>query len=186
MISCGDSENFSNFTTFTTCKLTRKGKKIYEDKKGNTEYVFADSLYPLIVFTGNNSYQVLIEINDRPSKNYLKCLVINNGQLIRVDTLPTFFAKAKNLDADSLIEFAGILDYGVEWTDDKNQLLISYNPIIYYELTPKGLRLDSALTTTKNTAIYRQFHGYRYSERFTIEVSALGDRLMKEIARIEN
>jgi hypothetical protein len=185
-IRAGMVENFGNFSTYTLLSLSRKGKTIFIDTTNKTEYEFGDSLYPMVNTTGDNSFEVLVEVNDRPNKNYLKRFQIRNDKLIKLDTLPTFFGKAKNLDKDNKLEYAGLWDWGEEWEDKTNQRRTVYNPIIYYELTPVGLKLDTSLTIEKNRTIYGEFKGYHYSERSSIRVNELGDRFKNEIKRIEH
>lgn len=185
-ICFGDSENFGDFTTFTYIKLTRNEKNIFEDKTGKTEYEIRSSQFPIIISTLNNSFQLLAEVNDRPSKNYLKCFIFKDNELKKVEQFPTFLNKAKNLDGDSCLEFAGIWDNGEEWTSPENIPLSTYNPIIYYEVTHNGLKTDSALTISRNKYIYGQFHGYRYNEKLAFEVNKIRVKLKIEIERIEN
>lgn len=177
-----DSDNFAIYTLFI---LLRNDKTIYTDTTNKTEYEFGDTLYPMVHMTGGNSFEILVEVNDRPNKNYLKRFQIVNDRLIKVDTLPTFFCKAKNLDNDASLEYAAIWDYGEEWDDSMNQRLTVYNPIIYYELTPKGLQLDYSLTIEKNKMIYGKFKGYHYNEKLPTKVNDLGNKLTIEIKRIE-
>ncbi|MFZ4402226.1 MAG: hypothetical protein ACOYO1_19500 [Bacteroidales bacterium] len=184
-IKVGGSENIGHFSTYAPFILTRNGKIIYLDSTNKTEYEFGDTLYPMIHKLIDNSFEILAEINDRPNKNYLKRFLIKNDKLIKLDTLPTFFCKAKNLDNDTTLEYAAIWEFGEEWDDSTNQRLTVYNPIIYYELTQKGLQLDSSLTIERNKMIYGKFYGYNYNERIAIKVSDLGDKLSNEIERIK-
>jgi len=184
-IEVGSKEEFDKLTTYTLFILSRNDKPIFTDSS-LTEYEFGDTLYPIVHKTGKNSFEILAEVNNRPNKNYLKRFQIIEYRLTKIDTLPTFFGKAKNLDNDPKLEYAGIWDYGEEWDDSLNQRLTVYNPIIYYELGAKGLQLDTSLTIEKNQMIYGAFKGYQYNERSSIKISDLGDRLIIEIARIEN
>ena len=185
IIKVKGSEDFKNFTTYTQLILTRHNKIIYEDTTNKIEYEFGDSLYPIINKIGENAFEILTEVNDRPNKNYLKRFQIINDKLIKVDTLPTFFCTAKHLNNDSNLEYAGIWDYGEEWDDSTNQRLTVYNPIIYYKLTDTGLQLETTLTIEKNTLIYGEFKGYFYNGNTHIRVSDLGNKLDYEIDRIK-
>ena len=185
IIKVKGSEDFKNFTTYTQLILTRHNKIIYEDTTNKIEYEFGDSLYPIINKIGENAFEILTEVNDRPNKNYLKRFQIINDKLIKVDTLPTFFCTAKHLNNDSNLEYAGIWDYGEEWDDSTNQRLTVYNPIIYYKLTDTGLQLETTLTIEKNKMIYGKFMGYFYNENTPIRVSDLGNKLGNEIERIK-
>lgn len=176
-IKTGGNEN-------TLFILSRNEKIIYLDTTNKTEYEFGDSLYPMIHKTGDNSFEILAEVNYRPFKNYLKRFQIKNDILIKVDTLPTFFCEVKNLDNDATLEYAGIWYYSEMWDDSTNQRLTVYNPIIYYEITLEGLRLDTLLTIEKNKMIYGAFKGYYYNGKLPIKVSDLGDKFENEINRI--
>ena len=181
-VTVGQTEDFGNFTTYTFFELTRNNKIIYSDSS-LTEYEFGDKLYPIVMKTGENTYELLFEINDRPNKNYLKRFFLKNDTLCKEDKLPTFISEAKDLDNDGVKEYAGFWDYAQVWGENDN--LTAYNPIVYYELKNNGLQLDSILTIERNKAIYGQFNGFSFSEEKEQSTSSL-KLFSKELNKIEN
>jgi hypothetical protein len=167
-IKVGQKENFGKFETYTFFILTHKGKQLYLDSS-LTEYEFGDKLYPIVRKLDKETFEILVEVNDRPSKNYLKYFKVHRDKIVRTEKLPTFISKASNLDADENLEFAGFWEWGETWGD--NGSLTAYNPIIYYELRPNGITLDNTLTINKNKEIYGDFHGFKYNEKVEIQTS---------------
>ncbi|MCF1753391.1 hypothetical protein [Mariniradius sediminis] len=161
IVYLGQEEDFQKFKTYTFFKLTRNNTTIFIDSS-LTEYEFGNKLFPIIIKTGNNSFELLFEINDRPNKNYLKRLFIKDNKLVRQDKLPTFEGKPIDINQDGIKEYAGFWDYSQVWGDDNN--LTAYNPILYYSVTTKGLLLDSLLTRERNEMIYGKFYGFAFSE----------------------
>lgn len=179
-IKIGQKENFENFETYTLFILVHKNKQLYLDTS-LTEYEFGDKLYPMVRQLNNETFEIFVEVNDRPSKNYLKYLRVHQDKIVSIEKLPTFISKASNLDTDDHLEFAGFGDWGETWGD--NGSFTGYNPIIYYELKPSGITLDSNLTISKNTEIYGNFHGFKHNEKVEIKTSGTKKR-DKEIDRI--
>lgn len=169
-IKVGQKENFENFETYTLFILTHNNKQLYIDTS-NTEYEFGDKLYPIVRQLDNGIFEILVEVNDRPSKNYLKYFKVDQDKIVSTEQLPTFISKPSNLDTDENLEYAGFWDWGETWGD--NGSLTAYNPIIYYELKTKGLTLDSTLTINKNKEIYGNFHGFKYNEQVEIKTSEI-------------
>ena len=179
-IKVGQKEDFETFETYTLFILTHKNKQLYIDTS-MTEYEFGDKLYPIVRKLDKETFEILVEVNDRPSKNYLKYLKVQQDKIVRTEELPTFISKASNLDTDDNLELAGFWDWGEVYGD--NGELTVYNPIIYYELKPDGIILDSTLTINKNKEIYGDFHGFKYSEKVEIRTSETKKR-DNEIDRI--
>jgi hypothetical protein len=184
MILAKNGEKYGDFTTYTSLTIKHNQKSIYVDT--SREYEFSDTLYPLIFKISDSHFELLVEVNDRPNKNYLSLLHIQNDKVIKIDTLPTFLCKGKKLAQDNSIIYAGQWDYGEEWTDENNELQTVYNPIIFYKVTDLGISLDTSLTIERNKLIYGKFKGFRYSEKTPIKVKDLGSKLMTEIGRIED
>ena len=178
-VTVGKAEDFGNFETYSFFELSRNNKIIYSDSTFH-EYEFYDELYPLVFKTGENSYELLFEINDRPNKSYLKRLSVLNDMLSKEDRFPTFISEAKDLDLDGIKEFAGFWDYSQSWDS-----LTVYNPIIYYEIKNDGLKIDSSLTIERNKLIYGGFHGFLYSSKEEQSIKSL-ELFREEIERIEN
>jgi hypothetical protein len=167
-IKVGQKEDFEKFETYTLFILTHKNKQLYIDTS-MTEYEFGDKLYPIFRQLDKETFEILVEVNDRPSKNYLKYFKVHQDKIVSTKKLPTFISTASNLDTDDNLEFAGFWAWGEIWGD--NGSLTAYNPIIYYELKPTGLTLDSSLTISKNKEIYDDFYGFKYNEKVEIKTS---------------
>lgn len=179
-ISIGQEEVFGKLTIYSSFKLIKNGRAIYIDSLN--EYEFGNELYPIVMKTGINSYELLFEINNRPSKNYLKRLYVKNDSVYNVDKLPTFVGKPKDIDNDGILEYAGFWDNAQVWGDDNN--ITAYNPILYYELKTNGLVLDRPLTIQKNKTIYGNFHGFIFSEEIPQSVICLS-LFQKEIDNLK-
>ena len=147
--------------TYGFFKLERNNSIVYLDSLLEG-YTFDDSLFPIILQTGENSFELLFEIDNRPSKNYLKRLFVSNDKLLGQDKLPTFEAKPTDINNDGTKEYGGFWHYSQIWGENDN--LTAYNPILYYSITETGLKLDSLLTKQQNEIIYGQFYGFSFSE----------------------
>jgi hypothetical protein len=165
----GQEENFQTFKTYTYFDLTRDTKTIYVDS-ALTEYEFGNKLYPIVLQTGKNRYELLFEINDRPSKNYIKRITIDDDQVVKQDKLPTFLSKPTDINNDGVKDYAGFWDYSQVWGENND--LTAYNPILYYSITKTGLQLDSLLTKERNKKIYGKFYGFSFSEKYQQPISA--------------
>jgi hypothetical protein len=66
----------------------------------------------------------------------------------------------------------------------ENNTLTAYNPILYYEQSPQGLRLDSTLTMTKNKLIYGNFHGFDFSDSIPVPAALMG-KFDQEVRQIK-
>ncbi|MDX5419697.1 MAG: hypothetical protein LPK09_10820 [Hymenobacteraceae bacterium] len=182
-IQVGEEEDFERFKTYSLFRLTRNGTEIYVDSS-LTEYEFGDKLYPMVLPLGREKFEVLVEVNDRPSKNYLKLLRIKNNKLIDIQQLPTFISQASNLDNDAELELAGYFDYPQVWGNDNGDEVTAYNPILFYQLTKEGVKLDSTLTIDRNKVIYGAFHGFNFSEAIEVLIST-SEKHNAEVRRIE-
>ena len=180
IVTVGQEEDFEKFKTYTFFQLTRNNATIFIDSS-LTEYEFGNELFPIIIKTGDNGFELLFEINDRPSKNYLKRLFIKDNKLIKQDKLPTFEAKPIDINQDGIKEYAGFWDYSQVWGDKNN--LTAYNPILYYSVTPKGLILDSLLTRERNEMIYGKFYGFAFSENDEQSIDVT-EKFEQELKRI--
>lgn len=178
-IKVGRKESFEKFEGYSLFILLHNGKQIYIDTS-LTEYEFGDKLYPIIRPVDKETFEVFVEVNNRPHKNYLKYFRVHQDKIIRTEEFPTFIAAASNLDTDAHLEFAGFLDWGEVW--GKSVALTAYNPIIYYELKPNEISLDSTLTINKNKEIYEGFHGFSYNQK--VEVHYKNQKRDNEIDRI--
>jgi hypothetical protein len=162
IVYVGQVEDFDNFQTYTFFQLTRNNTTIFADSS-LTEYEFGNKLFPIIIKTGDNSFELLFEINDRPNKNYLKRLFIKDNKLEKQDKLPTFEGNPIDVNHDGIEEYVGFWDYSQVWGANNN--ITAYNPILFYSLTTKGLMIDSSLTRERNEVIYGKFLGFAFSEK---------------------
>ena len=165
------SEVFDIYKTYNSFKLIRGEKVLYLDNSLE-EYEFENKLFPILLKTGNNNFELLVEINNRPNKNYLKRMFIQGNEIIKEDKLPTFEAAPRDINNDGIEEYAGYWFYAEIW--GKNDSLTSYNPILYYSITETGLQLDSALTKARNEIIYGTFFDFSYSEKYKQPISVTG------------
>lgn len=167
----GREEDFGEFKTYKYFKLERNNSIVYLDSS-NTEYEFSDKLFPIILQTGDNSFELLFEVNNRPGKNYLKRLFVGNSKLIGQDKLPTFSSKPSDINNDGIKEYSGFWDYTqVGGSVENGDLRTEYNPTIYYSVTKTGLELDSLLTIQENEKIYGQFYGFSFSSEIPIKLN---------------
>ncbi len=179
-LELGHEADYTTFKLYRFARLLHNGQQVYADS--SYEYEPQSSLYPLVIPTGDGGAEVLVEVNDRPNKNYLLQLVVSNGKLAKTDKLPTFVAPAADLNADGALEYAGFWAFNETWGEEKEYT--DYNPIIYYTVTPKGLKVNSDYTRKQNDAIFGFFHGFEYSQQIDIPASAL-KKQAEEIQRIE-
>ena len=181
-VTVGEEEDFKSFKTYTYFKLERNNSIVYFDNS-RKEYEFGNKLFPMILKTGNNSFELLFEINARPSKNYLKRLFVSNDKLVEQDELPTFETKPIDINNDGIKEYAGFWDDSETWGE--NYSLTAYNPILYYSVTKTGLKLDSALTKQRNEIIYGQFYGFSFNETIEMPISVI-DKFEEELKIIRS
>ena len=164
-----------DISTFDHLKIVQNGKIIFKDTT-LTEYTIKDSLYPKL-YDFKNHLELLIEIDDRPSKNKIFKFKIKNNLLEKIDTLPTFIAIPKDLDQDNKLEYAGFWDYGEVWGDSIQ--VTDYNPIVFYEINEMGINLDSITTIRVNTTIYGKFYGFFFHKQIEIPFNEDGMFSMK-------
>jgi hypothetical protein len=179
-ITAGKEEDFETFKTYSYFQLERNGSVVYLDS-ADAEYEFGNLLFPLVLPVGDNCFEVLVEVNDRPTKNHAKRLFVCNDKLVGQDKLPAFEAKPADIDGNGTEEYAGYWDYAEVWGE--NDHLTAYNPILYYSATATGMQLDSLLTRQRNKMIYGQFHGYSFSGEKEQPVSVIA-RFKQELERI--
>lgn len=137
--------------------VKHNGKVVYFDS--TTFYFFQETEYPMLLKTGTNDFELLLESDGRPQNNYLTLFEIRNDSVISTDMVPLFIRKAANLDKDSIFELAGSIGF-----PELSETYMPYSPILYYELRPEGLVIDSVLTTERNKFIYNGFYGFEYRE----------------------
>jgi hypothetical protein len=168
-------------STFNYLEIFQNGKMIFKDTT-LTEYTLEDSLYPKL-YDFKNHLELLIEINNRPNKNEIYRFFIKEGKLVKIDTLPSFLTTPKDLDNDKKLEYAGFWDYGEVWGDPIE--VTDYNPIVFYEITENGIKLDSLTTISVNTNIYGKFYGFYFNEQIEIPYKK-DSKFSMEIKKILN
>lgn len=125
-----------------------------------TFYFFYEREYPLLLKANANTFDLLLETDGRPQANSLTLLRIKNDEFVQRLNFPMFVsATAASLDADSTLEYAGSVGF-----PELGGTYLPYSPIVYYELHPDGMRIDSTLTEERNAFIYGRFYGYEYRE----------------------
>jgi hypothetical protein len=178
----GQKEDFQSFVTFSRLELSRNGNLIYFDST-LTEYQAPNDMYPIFSILDTNTFEILLEVNDRPSRNYLKRLIISDGKVKREDKLPSFIGKPIEIFGNGLEYYFGYWDYAQVWGEQNE--LTAYNPLLVYTSSENGLTLDSLLTIRQNEEIYGQFNGYRFSESFEVPVESL-EKFNKHIDSLDN
>jgi hypothetical protein len=182
-LDAGQKENFGDFNTFTFLKLTLNNIEVTTLKDSlEFEFGYGFRIYPSVTkLLDENEFEIAIEVNDRPNKNYLLLLTVEENSVVKTRQVPTFITAPINLDNDEKIEVAGFWNYAQIW--GKDDQLTAYNPIIYYELTENGLFVDSSLTEEQNKNIYGSFEGYQFSETIEMPVEVM-KKMGEEINRI--
>jgi hypothetical protein len=179
-IKVGRNEDLPPLQVYSLFILTHNKNPIYIDTSF-TEYELGDTLYPIVRAIDHETFEVLVEINDRLLKNYVKYFKVFEDQIIYTEKMPTFISSATNLDEDGNLELAGYWGAGETWGN--NYSLTGYDPIIYFEIKPTGIMLDSALTISKNREFYADFYGFKYNEKIEFKTSETQKR-DEEIDRI--
>lgn len=150
---------------FRGLKLWHNGEQIYTDT--STLYCLFDSLYPMLIETRPEEYELLLETDNRPQISHVNRIQIKKNKITRIEKLPIFECRDINLDNDKMLEFAGVLNF-----PDLGDDFGPYAPILYYELTSEGIFLDTKLTIEKNKFIYGNFYGYEYSEKYKFPLNS--------------
>ncbi|CAA9271642.1 MAG: hypothetical protein AVDCRST_MAG56-3097 [uncultured Cytophagales bacterium] len=180
-VKAGGYEQLGHLETYTRVVVSRNGKEVFKDSS-LTEYTFSHKSYPEVMPAGPEAFELLLQVNDRPNPDYLRWVRIERNALTKTGELPLFIGEAADLDGDKALERAGYWGGGEVWGE--NYRLTAYNPILYYETSPGGLRLDSALTRAKNRAIYGEFHGFDFSQAIPVPAARL-ENFDQEVSRIE-
>jgi hypothetical protein len=154
-----ESEDFGDFTTYWNTILLN----------GNF-IVFSDSLTEFEIKNGfpkarkiGDQIEVLLYVNDRPSIEKLRMLVVQNNKIVRDELIP-YFTDPNDIDNDGIKEFVGVMSY-YEMSGDSS-MYMPYDPILVYEYNANGIKIDSSETVRINTIVYDKFYGYQYSEDY--------------------
>ena len=180
-VKAGGYERLGHLETYTLVVVSRDGKEVFKDSS-LTEYAFSHKSYPKVMPAGPGAFELLLQVNDRPNLDYLRRLRIERNALTKTDSLPIFIGGPADLDGDEALERAGYWGGGEVWGE--NDSLTAYNPILYYEESPGGLRLDSTLTREKNGAIYGEFRGFDFNGNMPVPAARL-EKFDREVRRIQ-
>ena len=184
-LRASDEEDLDKYFTYSSLSIFHNGKEINK-RKGLTEYQFINKQYPIVLKNSDYEYQILVEKNDRPFIDKTILFHIKQERVIDSATLPMFYGKAKNMDRDSNLEYAGTWDYGEEWRGKNGELVVAYSPILFYEISSGVLVFDSVTTKTVNTKIYGKYYGSIYKESIVFPKKNWEEKFYKELNRIEN
>ena len=143
--------------------INQCGQVIYTDTTTDFLYdqPFKASPYPIWLPTGRNRGELVLYVAGPldPGRRFF----VDAGHTVKVDTLPIFTEKARNLDKDPALELSGYNWPGpAERWDSAGYSWTTYKPRLYYEIRATGLVLDSALTKQKALAWYGIFRGFAY------------------------
>lgn len=168
-------------TLFSSLQLVKDGRVLWRDT--TTDYELNEKFYPILLRNPAGGHDLLVEVNGRPGMSRGRVLRIRDGRLAGQQEVPVFVAPAANLDQDPALEYAGYWSFFETW-EEQEQPVTSYNPLVFYEHTTRGLRLDSALTREVNQRIYGQFHGFAFRQDLPQPASIVG-RLDDEVAQVK-
>ncbi|UOQ51685.1 hypothetical protein [Hymenobacter cellulosivorans] len=177
------AEELEDFVLFSSLTLLKDGRVLVRDT--SADYELNEKFYPILLRNPAGGHDLLVEVNGRPGMSRGRVFRIRGGKLAGQHDVPVFVAPAANLDQDPALEFAGYGSFFETWEEPSGQPVTSYNPLLFYEHTARGLQLDSALTREVNQRIYGQFHGFAFREDLPQPVSIVG-RLDDEVAQVKH
>lgn len=155
-------EHFGTFSTYSHISVSVGGKTMYKDTLNEFEFK-PSKFYPCANLLVDGSVEIFLEINDHPSKTKVLRLVVLAGRLIKNELIPCFDYGPKDYDKDGIIEFGGFFDYSEPI--GRNSDSIRYNPILFYEKTDGGIKLDTSLTIRECKRNFGFFQGYSYQPK---------------------
>jgi hypothetical protein len=117
--------------------------------------------YPKFLHCSDSSYQLLIEVDERPNNDELFRLKISNDGQTQQDRLPLFFWNPTDIDNDGKLELTGTLTNGETIANGDTAF---YNPTLVYEFSNNCLTLDSSSTIKLNKGVWSKFYGYYYND----------------------
>jgi len=182
-LKIGRREDFGNFKTYSYLEVWHNNLKLFTDT--TKEYEFDEKLYPILNQLKTDVFELLIKFNDRPSKDKLTFLRIENDKIIKNVRLPIFDNKPEKING--ILEYSGDCDDSEEW-DENGKTYIVYNPTLYFKFTENGLKLDSTLTILRNKEQYGKFNGFQYNENigYPIDKNNKIDTVEKHVLRKNN
>ena len=144
-------------------KLVNIGETIFNDTING--YLLSKN-YPKVLMCDNNTFQILLEVDNRPNFNTLKLLTINNNVISNTEEIPVFDWKPKDIDNDNILEISGYLTNGETISNGDTAF---YNPKLIYKISKNGLILDSINTKLENIKLWGQFYGYLYNDTLLLK-----------------
>lgn len=126
-------------------------------------YTLYNKVYPIIKKIDTNTFELLVETDERPSKNLAQLFKVKNNKVSKQGQIPTFDGKPEMID--SVLTYHGFWDYGEVW-GTQGKMRTVYNPVLYYKFSVAGWRLDTAITIKKIKQEYGRFRGFSYSSKF--------------------
>ncbi|NNV58032.1 hypothetical protein [Limnovirga soli] len=134
-------------------KCEINGKVIYK-ADSLTEFEFVQKNYPIVSQIGPNKFQLLLEQNERPNKNLILDLVIENSKIVSKTVIPSFDSTFINSNNQRV--YCGVYDYNQE--DEHKRF--SYIPTLFFINSKNGLSLDSNTTISYNKKVWGKFYGF--------------------------
>jgi len=142
-------------------EILHNNKRIFFDTAH--EYTLDDKAYPIIKKIDTDTYELLVETDERPSKNLAQLFKIKNDKVSKERQIPAFDGKPEMIDG--VLSYHGFWDYGEVWGAEGNTHTV-YNPVLYYKFSATGWCLDTAITIEKIKQKYGRFRGFNYSSKF--------------------
>jgi hypothetical protein len=177
-----DREYFDQYGVFTKLEVTRNGLQLFEHDY--VEEFEIDNLESYVFkLDGQNSFELVFESTSPPAKPWLTLYRLENDKIVSMTKLPSMDVKPRNLDEDDFLEFAGYWSWIETYGPD--QEYVSYNPLLVYEVTDTGIRIDSLLTMEINKEIWGNFEGYDFSDKISMDSEAV-KKLKEIIERLKN
>lgn len=134
---------------------------VYTDNSDTASAYLTDGKpYPILNKLKSGDFELLLEYDNRPSKNLVLVLRISENKIISRKEIPSFDNDPEVING--LTTYYGKWDYGESW-EENGKFYTVYNPSIYYKFTDHGIIIDTPLTIMKNKQVYGRFEGFTYS-----------------------
>jgi hypothetical protein len=142
-------------------KCQINGKVVYK-ADSLTEFEFDKKAYPIVTQIGPKKFQLLLEQNERPSKNLILHLVIENSKIVSKKLIPSFDSSFINSNNQRV--YCGIYDNNQE--DEHKR--VSYIPTLFFIDSKKGFLLDSNRTVLYNKKVWGKFYGFNPNYKLSL------------------
>lgn len=132
------------------------GQAIFAD----TNHLFstAQGILPLVRPVSGNRYEILLGVAQGYEHSTVLRLIANHTGVLQQDTLPMFDSSYTDIDSDMAVEFGGFLLPHTAYCSHCDSTY--YNPMLIYEASHNGFRLDEVATYDWIIAHYGVFHGF--------------------------